>query len=152
MKYKYTIEQLKEAITTSNSIREVLMRLNIIPAGGNYATLKKQIKLHKLDISHFKGKSWNKNRKFGHKRPIASYLCNQFSITSHRLRQRLIQEGLFKPQCSNCNLKSWLGKNIPLELDHIDGDHENNNLCNLRLLCPNCHALTPNYRGKNIKM
>jgi len=38
---------------------------------------------------------------------------------------------------------------IPLELDHIDGNHQNNALDNLRLLCPNCHSLTPTFRGKN---
>ena len=36
-----------------------------------------------------------------------------------------------------------------LELHHIDGNHSNNELSNLTLLCPNCHALTDNYRGKN---
>ena len=38
---------------------------------------------------------------------------------------------------------------IPLELHHIDGNNQNNNLTNLTLLCPNCHAMTDNYRGKN---
>ena len=52
--------------------------------------------------------------------------------------------------CSRCNLTEWLGQLIPLELEHIDGDNSNNSLENLCLLCPNCHALTPTYRGKNI--
>lgn len=42
-----------------------------------------------------------------------------------------------------------MGQPIPLELDHIDGNHQNNALQNLRLLCPNCHALTPTFRDKN---
>jgi len=48
-----------------------------------------------------------------------------------------------------CKQITWLEKDIPLELHHIDGDHSNNELSNLTLLCPNCHALTDNYRGKN---
>jgi hypothetical protein len=40
---------------------------------------------------------------------------------------------------------------MPLELDHVDGDKTNNQLDNLRMICPNCHALTPTYRGKNTK-
>ena len=52
--------------------------------------------------------------------------------------------------CENCGKKEWLGKPIPLEVHHLDGDKLNNELSNLQLLCPNCHALTDNYRGKNI--
>lgn len=44
---------------------------------------------------------------------------------------------------------TWMGKKISLELDHIDGNNKNNLISNLRYLCPNCHALTPTYRGKN---
>ncbi len=39
---------------------------------------------------------------------------------------------------------------MPLELDHVNGDPTDNRLENLRILCPNCHALTDNYRGRNI--
>jgi hypothetical protein len=46
--------------------------------------------------------------------------------------------------------QAWEGGPIPLELDHVDGDRRNNDPSNLRLLCPNCHALTPTYRGRNI--
>ena len=51
--------------------------------------------------------------------------------------------------CSICNLNSWQNKEISLELDHIDGDGTNNTLKNTRLLCPNCHSQTSNFKFKN---
>lgn len=53
-------------------------------------------------------------------------------------------------KCEVCTLEVWQGKQIPIELDHIDGNPENNDLENLRLICPNCHAQTSTYRGKNV--
>ena len=52
-------------------------------------------------------------------------------------------------KCKVCKRKTWNGKPIPLELDHIDGDSSNEIIKNLRLLCPNCHAQTDTYKGKN---
>lgn len=53
-------------------------------------------------------------------------------------------------KCSICNIEDWNGKHIVLELDHINGDNRDNRLENLRLLCPNCHSQTDNFRGRNI--
>jgi hypothetical protein len=52
--------------------------------------------------------------------------------------------------CERCGLTEWLGDPIPLELEHSDGDNKNNQKENLLLLCPNCHAKTEYYRGRNI--
>jgi hypothetical protein len=52
-------------------------------------------------------------------------------------------------KCSCCNLKSWMGKDITLEIDHADGNPYNNSPSNLRYLCPNCHSQTESYKGKN---
>lgn len=51
--------------------------------------------------------------------------------------------------CQWCGIKEWKNKVLSLELDHIDGDITNNRLSNARLLCPNCHSITPTYRSKN---
>jgi len=53
-------------------------------------------------------------------------------------------------KCQNCGISEWHGVEIPLELDHINGDSTNNRVDNLRLLCPNCHSITPTWRGRNI--
>lgn len=59
----------------------------------------------------------------------------------------LINERGYK--CESCGLSEWLGEPIPLELEHCNGDNKDNCKENLLLLCPNCHAKTEYYRGKN---
>ena len=82
------------------------------------------------------------------KRPIEDYLSNKVPMQSDKLKIRLINEGKLEDKCDNCGLEAWLQDSIPLELDHVNGDHNDNRLRNLRLLCPNCHAQTDNYRVK----
>lgn len=52
-------------------------------------------------------------------------------------------------QCAICGIVDWMGKPIKLELDHVDGNADNNTLENLRLICPNCHSQTETYKGAN---
>lgn len=65
------------------------------------------------------------------------------------LKQKLIREGYKEWRCEKCNLSTWLDQPIPLELHHIDGNHYNNNLNNLMILCPNCHTFTEGYNRKH---
>ena len=51
--------------------------------------------------------------------------------------------------CEVCGISEWMGQPAPIELDHKDGNPLNNDLTNLRLICPNCHAQTKTYKGKN---
>ena len=82
-------------------------------------------------------------------RDMEDYLSNRVPMQSDKLKIRLLNEGYLKPECSTCGNTQWGDEEIPLQLDHKNGDGEDNRLENLRLLCPNCHALTPEYRLKD---
>ena len=82
-------------------------------------------------------------------RDIEEYTSNKVPMQSDKLKIRLINAGYLEPRCNMCGISRWLDGEVPLQLDHKDGNKDNNNLKNLRLLCPNCHALTPQYRLKN---
>lgn len=150
MKYRYTDTDLINAVATSISLREVLTKLSIVPAGGNYKTIRERITVLNISTVHFSGQAWNKGKTLGPKRNIEDYLSNKVSIQPYKLKNILLRYKYLSPICSSCALTMWLGKTIPLELHHKDGNPHNNALENLCLVCPNCHALTPNYRGKNI--
>ena len=148
---KYTLSQLQEAVASSVSIRQCLQKLNVAAYGGNYSGFHKAIKFYNIDTSHFTGMNLTGRTLPLRRKSINEYLSKNSNIQSFKLKKYLLAEDIFKPTCSSCNLSNWLTGSIPLELDHIDGDNSNNELSNLRLLCPNCHALTSTYRGKNKK-
>lgn len=148
-------ELLESVIKDSVSKREVLFKFGLKALGSNYKTLNKYIVLYNLNTSHFSGKAWNKGENFKdfstNRIDIKEILIENSTYTnSNRLRIRLINEHYKKYLCECCNLSQWLGEKIPLELDHINGINTDNRIENLRLLCPNCHAMTDTYRGKNI--
>jgi hypothetical protein len=55
----------------------------------------------------------------------------------------------FGCKCSVCGIDEYNRLPIVLECDHIDGNHTNNSIGNLRLICPNCHSQTPTYKNRN---
>jgi len=76
------------------------------------------------------------------------YLNSDQQIKAHDLKRKLIQDGLKKHCCEVCGLDTWQGQPIPIALHHINGNCHDNRLENLMILCPNCHAQTPNFCGK----
>jgi hypothetical protein len=152
MRRSYTVEEFKKAVEESYSIAQALIKLGLAPKGGNYRVFKRFKQLHNIDTSHFTGQGHLKGKNHTYRTiPLSEILIENYQYSSNALRKRLISEGLKEHKCECCGLSEWLNGPIPLELDHIDGDHCNNVIENLRILCPNCHAKTPTYRGKNKK-
>ena len=149
-KRKYSIASVETAVLQNKSIAGVLRQLGLRPIGGNYRTIHRIIEENGIDTSHFTGQGWNVGLAFKPQKSICDedvFVINSNYKCSWRLRERYKKvTGIEK--CENCGLDSWLGKNIPLEIHHINGINTDNRLNNLRLLCPNCHALTDNYRGR----
>lgn len=83
-------------------------------------------------------------------------VSNAFSkgsgISRTALAKYMVENLGIEYKCQCCGLTSWNGKELHLQLHHIDGDGYNNELSNLQLLCPNCHSQTDNYAGRNINV
>ena len=72
---------------------------------------------------------------------------NGKAIHSARLKIKLVRDGIKEDKCERCGNSHWLGFKLPLELHHKDGNHYNNELSNLEILCPNCHAISGDNAG-----
>ena len=153
MSQKRTKEEFEEAAKQSNSIAGMCRKLDLKPCGGNYRLMHNAIEKFALDTSHFTGQGWNTGLKFKpfEAKPIEEILIANSSYQSFKLKRRLLDEGLKEYKCELCGLYEWQDNPIPLELHHINGNNRDNRLDNLKLLCPNCHALTDSYRGRNKK-
>lgn len=138
--HSYSTEQLKAAVATSKSYREIHQKLGL--QGYNYKSLYYQIKKHDLDISHITG------RKSRHTLAAILIVNSPFLNTGH-LKNRLFKEGLKTPCCEECGLTEWRGKPIQFHLHHKNGVYTDNRLENLEILCPLCHSQTDNYGVKN---
>lgn len=151
---KWTDEQFIEAVKTSESIAEVLRKLDLRICNSAYPRFHKQAKRLGIDYSHFTGQGWSKGASGLKKprKPLAEIMTENSKYHTHILRLRLIREGILPNCCAKCKLgPEWNGEILVLQLDHINGVNNDHRLNNLRLLCPNCHSQTETYCSKNTK-
>ena len=118
-----------------NSIAQLLGKLNLRQAGGNFANMKRLLQKLNIKTDHWKSQAWNKGQQLKD--------WSKYSNMKH-FRKHLLKKRNFK--CESCNRKTWNKKQIPLEIHHVDGDRTNNKLDNLKVLCCNCHAITKTWR------
>lgn len=154
--YSYTPQELQELLDNSNGYADILRKIGLNPNGSNPTTLKKVIKEYNLDTTLLNenrknySKTENVHKKISFK--TEDILNNKYpNYKSSRLLNRLIKEGYKEEKCECCGITEWLGKAIILQLHHKDGNHNNNSLDNLEILCPNCHSQTDTYGGKSSK-
>ena len=138
--YRYTDSDIKLAVKASETVAQVLDKLGLVKAGGNYASIKRKISRLGIDASHFKGQGWSCGKAL---KDFHDYK----NMTA--IKKRLIEERTHS--CESCDNTEWLSFPIALEVHHVDGIRSNNGRDNLQLLCPNCHSFTDNWRGRNIK-
>jgi 5-methylcytosine-specific restriction endonuclease McrA len=154
MKEYYKKENLEKVVKESFSYAEVLRKIGLADVGSNFNTLKKYITIHNLDTSHFTGKLWNKGKTESDDPrvsvvPIEKIFTNEVGIRTPNLKDKLFKLGYKEKKCEICGCgENWQGKHLTLELHHIDGNHYNNSLENLQILCPNCHSQTDSYRKR----
>jgi hypothetical protein len=140
-------------VFSSTSVRQVITKCEIPVSPYSYKKFNRRVKEMGLSVEHFTGMGHLKNRNHNfNTKPLEYYLVENCSwISSHALKLRLLRDGIFQRRCSKCSREVWEGKPIPIQLDHINGDNHDNRLENLRIICPNCHAQTPTYCGRNKK-
>ncbi len=136
---KYTDEDLIRCAIEVKSLAGLLRKLNLIPAGGSYANIKRLLQKLNVDCSHWTGQGWSKDKQ---KKDWADY------TKVARLKPHLIK--LRGHTCERCGIVQWFDQPINLEVHHLDGDRTNNKLTNLQLVCPNCHSYTNHYRGRKV--
>lgn len=144
---KWSIDQLKQAVTDSTSYTGVLTKLGLAKSGTSLTVIKKYINAHGINIGHF----ITGNRILPTIALDDALVENSSYTNRNTLKDRLLRAGLLNYRCAKCGIASWCGEAISLHLDHINGIRNDNRIENLRLLCPNCHSQTPTYCGKKNK-
>lgn len=137
----FSKEEIEQICKESKNQASVSERLGYSRVGGSTQKLiKEYVKSNNIDVSHFTGQGWNKNN--------VDLTRFRKGNAIKNLKDTLL---IIRPyQCECCGNTEQMSKKIPLEVHHINGDHLDNELDNLQLLCPNCHAQTDNQCGRNI--
>ncbi len=151
---KISDEEFIEIVKNSYSIRACLEAQGLVAAGGSYKAFHKRVKGLGLDTSHFTGQGHLKGKTHNWKpeTSIEDAFIIGGNLSSFSLNKKIRKYNLKEYKCSECGIFEWLGKELSLHIDHINGINNDNRLENLRFLCPNCHSQTDTYCGKNKKI
>ncbi|EDY49344.1 conserved hypothetical protein [Streptomyces clavuligerus] len=144
---------MRGAITSSRSVSETLRRLGRPDNSWQRGALRRWAAEANISMSHFLGQAHQRGGPGTTPlRPAEEILVrteNGRRTGSHLLRRALRGIGI-PEQCAECGTgTTWHGRPLTLEVDHINADWSDNRPDNLRLLCPNCHAVTRTWcRGR----
>lgn len=147
--YELSNEEFISLVRNSSNKAEVLFKLGYSVKGNSwgYALLQKRMEELNLSGTDFKGRSALKP--YVKEVLKESLLCENSEHTRAVVRKYILKNKLLDYKCSCCGISEWQGKELSLELDHINGINNDHRLENLRFLCPNCHSQTVTYGSKN---
>jgi len=151
-------KDLQKILDSSYSIKGVLSMLGYNPVSGNHRTLNERIKIENLSLKKFNlnKKKWReehmKNINILSKYRNEDVFIENSKYCRGSLKMRIIKQNLLKYVCGKCgNSGIHNGRDLSLQLDHLNGISDDNRIENLRFLCPNCHSQTATYSGKKNK-
>ena len=147
-------KDLEKIVKESLTITEVIKKLGLRVAGGNFKSIKNKLKKLNIDTSHFNPEEVRnkKLKEYVNKKkiPLSEILTTGSTYNRGHLKKRLYNEGLKGRECEMCGQgEEWQGKQMSLILDHINGVGDDNRIENLRILCPNCNSTLDTHCGKN---
>lgn len=145
-------KEIIENLPTSTSMKNLIEKIGTCVAGSAYRILNRRIAELTLNTDHWKIYQKEFLTKIANQNeiPLENYLIDGSNIGSNALKKKIFKLNLLKNECIICGqLPEWNGKELVLQLDHINGNRNDNRLENLRILCLHCHSQTETYGGKN---
>lgn len=143
--------ELLEAVSSSNSLTEVCIKLGVSSKGSAVNVVKRHIVKYGIDMSHLTtarvkgGRYWSTARI-----PNEQLFVSNSKSRTDTAKSRIVKEKLIDYRCAGCgNDGSWRGKKLTLQLEHKNGVPTDHRLENLEFLCPNCHTQTSTWGSRN---
>lgn len=147
----FSDEEFVEIVHNSVSFAEVRKKTGYKTTNSYVSpAIKNRIAELNIDISHFVPSSIRQK-----KAPYVRYTMEEILVEnsgycgSTTLKRRLVSAGYMDNVCACCGLKTWDGKELALQVHHVNGVNNDNRIENLQLLCPNCHSQTDFFGGRS---
>jgi len=150
-------EEFKDLVENSSTVTEIIKKMGLYDGNSSsyYRIIDKRIREDGLSKEHLIEGAKRKMAQTSIKniRLLEEILVEDSTYNHGRnLKKRLIEAGMMREECEECGLgPEWNDKPLTLQIDHINGKHDDNRRENLRLLCPNCHTQTQTHSGANKK-
>jgi hypothetical protein len=146
---KFTKEEIELIVKANTKWIDIMKSLQYTSCNH---VIQVQKKLDKLEIDYSHVDTTYDLPRLASKSLSEILVTDSIYMDMTTLKTRLKRELGWAHICFTCKNTTWNDQPIPIQIDHINGVHTDNRIENLRFLCPNCHAQTDTYAGKNTRV